>query len=722
MDNDLDKAINFHKKGQLDKAESLYIKLFNKNNKDSEVLQLLGTIYIQKNQFDLSETYLLKSLDINPYNAGTLNNLGILKKKIKDYNKALEFFDLNIEKNNFLNSWINKINILLENKRYEEGLRFSEKALKNFPNDIKIKNNYAVFLFNCGFQNESLKIYREFDDKGLHFEDSLINYSNILLQINNISKSLEIINQLLLVEKKNLNALRHRHLIYKLLFHFSKAEDDLLVAVQLDKLNFLTNKMLVELYIDFKKYEKAISYCNLMIEKKIEKNFFLTKKILSKINLGFWKGLKEELITFNKYFDYDDVSINPLSLKYINDNPLLQKKFSENYWNNKPKNQYFSNIKKIIDFKKDKIRIGYFSGDFRNHAVFYLIQDLFTNHNKKKFEILAYSSFKKDCSSRDKIKKNVDQFFDIDDKSDEEIIKLVKSHSLDIAIDLSGYTVHNKSHLFEYDIAKIKINYLGYPGTMGSTKYNFIISDENIVPKEHTHYYSEEVLYMPETYQPFNPLLFDFNFKKKDFNLPNDAFILASFSRIEKILPNIFEIWMKILNKYKDSYLALCINSEIVRSNIKLYCEDNAYDFNRIIFLNPINHKENLQRMSTFDLYLDTYPYNGHTGISDSLFQSCVPTISFTGNSFASRVSFSLLKVLNLQKLITYNEKEYYNKIDYYCKNRDELKKIKNYLINYKNNNLNRMKKFTLNFENILLSSLDSKFQNKTNYNSLFND
>ena len=102
------------------------------------------------------------------------------------------------------------------------------------------------------------------------------------------------------------------------------------------------------------------------------------------------------------------------------------------------------------------------------------------------------------------------------------------------------------------------------------------------------------------------------------------------------------------------------------------------------LFFKANNHKDNLIRISNFDLYLDTFPYNGHTGISDSLFQSCVPTISFTGNSFASRVSYSLLSSLKLQKLATFNEKKYFDKLLYYCLNRDELKKIRKFLWNIK--------------------------------------
>ena len=712
MDDEIKIAINFHKNGELDKAESLYLNILKKKD-DSGIYNLLGTIYLQKKKYELSKKYLEKSLSIDAKNPATLNNLGIVQKKILNYDEAVKFFEINIKKNNSLDSWINKSNILLENKKFKEGLIFSETALKNYPRNIKIRNNYAIFLFNSGYKNESLNIYNEFDKERSHSTDTLINYSNILFQIKAYKKALIIINQLLFVEKKNLQGIILRHQIYKSMSAYTKAEEDILYALSMDKLNLLTNKILIEFYIHINEYEKVILHCDLMINAKIEIDFFSTKKIFSKIYLGMWKGLVNELITFNQSLNYDNLSISPLFLKYLNDDPLLQKKLTENYCNNRVKDKNLFQI--LSDKKKDeknyKIKIGYFSGDFRNHAVFQLIQDLFLNHDKSNFEIYAYSSLKKEGPSRNKVKKYVDHFFDINDQSDEDIIGLVKLHSLDIAIDLSGHTAYSNSDLFEFDIAKIKINYLGFPGTMGTTKYDFILADRFIIPSEDINYYSESVIYLPENYQPYSPIQFDLDIKRSDFDLPDNVFILGCFSRIEKILPNIFDIWMNILKKYKDSYLALCINNSNVKNNIKIYCEDNKFDFDRIIFLNPIKHIDNLKRMSTFNLYLDTYPYNGHTGISDSLFQSCVPTISFTGNSFASRVSFSLLNTLNLKQLITFNEKEYFDKIDYFCSNRNELKEIKNYLTDYKSKNLKRMKGFTKDFENLMLSLIYKKNQ-----------
>ena len=112
-------------------------------------------------------------------------------------------------------------------------------------------------------------------------------------------------------------------------------------------------------------------------------------------------------------------------------------------------------------------------------------------------------SYKKTGLEREKIIKNVDYFFDIDDNNDEKTLKLIKSHSLDIAIDLSGYTKHSKSELFYFDIAKIKINFLGFPGTLGAVKYDYIICDNTVVPHEDKNFYSERLLYLNKNFLPF---------------------------------------------------------------------------------------------------------------------------------------------------------------------------------------------------------------------------
>ena len=145
---------------------------------------------------------------------------------------------------------------------FNDGLEFSKIALEKYPDNKEIKNNFAIFLYKCGFQNEALDIYKEFEKKKLHFNDSYINYCNILIEINDLDKALQNLNKLLSFDEKNLNGLRQRHFVYKCLSNYSKAEEDLLRAIDIDNFNFLTNKMLVDFYIDTKKFDKAIICCD----------------------------------------------------------------------------------------------------------------------------------------------------------------------------------------------------------------------------------------------------------------------------------------------------------------------------------------------------------------------------------------------------------------------------------------------------------------------------
>ena len=249
----INQALSLHKAGKLDQAEKTYLKILSKDKNNPTILQLLGTLYLQLKKVDLSEDYFLQSLRLDPKNPNTLNNLGILKKNKKEINKSLEYFNFNIKNNNFLKSWINKSNIFLENSRFKEGLELSKQALKNFPTNIKLRNNYAIFLFECGYQTEAFNVYNQFEIDGSHYIESYLSYSSLLIQINNFPKALENLNKLLTIDEKNLDGLRKRHYVYKSLMNFEKAEKDLLFAISINKLNFLNNKMLVEFYIDITK-------------------------------------------------------------------------------------------------------------------------------------------------------------------------------------------------------------------------------------------------------------------------------------------------------------------------------------------------------------------------------------------------------------------------------------------------------------------------------------
>ena len=715
------KALDLHQRGSLDEAEKIYLEILNITEdleSKSDILQLLGAVNLQKQNYNQSKEYLISSLKINPKNPYALNNLGILEKKNNNKEKAKFFFKKNIKYNHFLDSYTNAIEICTQNSELEEARQICVEALNKFPEDSGVKTAYAFLLFEQGNIEESLVLFEKITNSISSNPRSFYNYAIALMKIGNYKKSLLNINKFFLYSRNNADSFFLRHYIFKKLRNFIDAEKDLLSALKINGSNFKIQNALISFYLDFEKYLKVKSFCSIFLqdEKNSENiNFFKSAIFLADLYLANWKSTYNEFSRSNKISIKSKEVLKPLHLCYTIDDPQQILDFSKYYWdqylkdvNIKYKVYNNKNNNKNNNEKYKKIKIGFFSGDYREHAVSHLIKDLFSNFDKSKFEIYGYSFFKQSDYLRDEIKASFDKFFDLDYLSNQEMLDIVFKCNLDVAIDLSCYTKHNKSWIFAYQIAKIKINYLGYPGTMGSNDYDYLIADKHIIPSGLKKFYTEKIVYLPETYQPFSlKNIGNEKLQREDFDLPNNTFLIVSFSRIEKILPNIFEIWMKIIEKFKNVKLVLNISDKEVINNIKEFCNFMNFNFDKIIFVNKLPHLEHLKRLSLFDLYLDTYPYNSHTVLSDALFQSSLPAVSLVGNSFQSRVGSSLLHYADLKECITYNAKDYQNKILELIKNKDHLNNLKLKLEKRKKNLSNRMLKFTRDFEDVILDVLN---------------
>lgn len=702
-------ALNFHRENKLDKAEKIYLEIIDneKEIKKSDIFNLLGTLYLQKKDYKKAKDFLEKSFKLNKHNPATINNLGLLEKNNQNLTKAIEYFDININQNNFLDSHINKLNLLYEQKEYQKCLNNSILFLKKFPKDIKIRNILGLCYFETENESKSIEIFSDLVEEKNIYLDSFYNFSIILFKTCNFKKSLAVINQYFFLNKNPAaNIYFHRYNILKKLGKFKEAENDIFKAHDLDEENFEIKKSLYEHLYDRKKFKEAIKFCEKVINQEKNKNnikFFKLKKSEAQIFSCDWIDLPNTLEDFDDYL-IKKTPFNPLHLTYISNDPKFLNQYSSVYWNNKTQLKLNINLKKKLNIAKNKkIKVGFLSGDFKSHAVAYLIKDLFNFFNYSQFDVFAYSTHNKEDKMKNYFRNKIKNFFEISEMHPQKVLDLFSSHQLDVLFDLSGYTSFNQHWIFKFNISKIKINYLGYPGTMGSSCYDYILADQNIIPEEYRDFYSEKVIYMKETYQPFSTYFFDFEtIKRQHYNLPEDKILLTSFSRFEKIQPYIFNIWMKVISQNANCMLVLNCENNLIISNIKKYCKKNNFDFERIIFIEKIEHKENLKRMSLFDLYLDTFPYNSHTTMSDALFQACIPAVTMSGKTFASRVGLSLLKYSGLEELITNNTNEYFSKINHLILNQNIISKYKYHLKLKKINLKSRMKEFTSDLESVI--------------------
>lgn len=366
--------------------------------------------------------------------------------------------------------------------------------------------------------------------------------------------------------------------------------------------------------------------------------------------------------------------------------------------------------------RPERIKVGYFSADFHDHATMYLMAGLLREHNKEEFELFAYSyGCSKSGNWRKKAEDDIDFFYDVTDCSDRAIVDLARSHGLDIAIDLKGYTQHSRSGIFQFRVAPIQMNFLGYPGTMGADFIDYIIADPIVIPDDQREFYSEQVIYLPHSYQPNDDTreIADTQTTRSDFGLPEDAFVLCCFNNNYKISPREFGIWMRLLDQIDGSVLWLLKSNKWAEQNLRKETELRGVAPERLVFAERSPHTDHLARHRHADLFVDTFNCNAHTTASDALWGG-LPVVTKQGKQFAARVAASLLKAVGLPELITETEEDYERLIIELARQPKRLSAIKAKLAkNRSSEPLFDTKRYTRNFERGLKAAYDLYFEGK---------
>lgn len=305
-----------------------------------------------------------------------------------------------------------------------------------------------------------------------------------------------------------------------------------------------------------------------------------------------------------------------------------------------------------------KIKLGFLSGDLRMHAVSFLMVELFEEIDKSKFELYAYSWSKKDGSTVQKrIIESCDQFIDISFIDDLTAANKIRDDEIDILFDLQGLTAGARPNILATKPAPIIINYLGFPGTSGSTYADYIIADKYVIPENMQPYYSETPIYLPIFQCSDNKREVGITKSKIDYNIPEESFVYASMNNNHKYTEDIFECWLRIIKATDKSILWLLSDNDLSKRNMIAKAKEYNLE-DRLFFTERLIPTDYLARYKVIDLFLDTYPFNGGTTVNDALYMG-TPVLTLSGKTFASRMAGSLLKFNQSAGWIAKNIKEY---------------------------------------------------------------
>lgn len=315
-------------------------------------------------------------------------------------------------------------------------------------------------------------------------------------------------------------------------------------------------------------------------------------------------------------------------------------------------------------WRNDKIRIAYVSSGFHEHPTAFLTAELIELHDRSRFEILGVSLGPDDGSDiRARLIRGFDRFYDVRDKSDRDVAAMLNDLNIDIAVDRSGYIVNARPGIFAARPAPVQVNYLGFPGTLGASFYDYILADATVLPFDCQPFYSEKIVHLPDSYQSNDSTraIAARAPTRQEAGLPDDGFVFCCFNSSYKIAPAIFDVWMQLLKQVESSVLWLYRDRAAAEENLRQEAAARGVDPGRLVFATRVPQQDHLARHRLADLFLDTLPYNAHTTASDALWAG-LPVVTCYGEAFPGRVGASLLRAIGMPELVA-NDLDAYEKL-----------------------------------------------------------
>lgn len=694
-------AIHLHQTGHLAQAEQLYLQLLAKQPNNPQILHMLGLAAYQRGDLDKAILEISRAIEANPRQADYYSNLGLVlraagqaEKAVETYQKALSLSPRDAEihnnlggafhalgrlgdaatafskslsiKPNYPLAQFNLGNVLFDQGQFADAAGYFGKALQHWPEDADVQNNLGNALRNLGRFKEAAECYRHTLRIQPGYPSANRHLGWLLQELGQTAEAIQFYRASLAQDPADAsafynlaNALRETGQLEEAITCYRNA---LALSPQdPDTLNNLGNALR-----EAGKIDEAIACYREALKLNPEMHHTLAHLLHQCQQICDWGNLDEMVREIRKLVhEKPEAQIAPfvlLSLPGVT--PAEQLRCSQNWVNN----QYekFSSLASKLGFNfkrtdRTKIRLGYLSADFHEHATAYLMAEIFELHDREHFEVVAYSYGPDDGSPmRARLDNAFDRFEDVRTATDEEVAHKIFADGIDILIDLKGYTAHTRSQILAMRPAPLQVNYLGYPGTMGADFIDYLIGDPVVTPTSHEDAYAEKLALMPYCYQPNDrqrPL------KEKPSRtacgLPEHGFVFCGFNQNFKILPQTFDIWMRLLREVPESVLWLLESSPTAMDHLKREAEARGVNPARLIFAPRLPLPDHLARQQQADLLLDTLPYNAHTTASDALWAG-VPVLTCMGETFASRVAASLIQAVGLQELVVSSLEDYF--------------------------------------------------------------
>jgi predicted O-linked N-acetylglucosamine transferase (SPINDLY family) len=620
-------AVALHQAGRLGEAEILYKRILAMDTSHAGALGNLGLIHLQRGNREACIRLLGKSLEISPNQPTALNALGMSLQDLNRLDEAIASYDRAIAlKPDFIEALYNRGNALQLVSRLDE-------ALANYDRTLALRPDFAEAYYNRGIAQQKLN----------RLDEALASYDRALALRPDFAEA----------HNNRGNALKDIWRLDEALASYDRA-----LALRPDSVEIHNNRGNVLQIL--KRFDEALASYDRALALKPDYPYLAGSWLHCKMLCCDWNGLEAAYTVITDAIDIGKKASPPFTILAIPSTPAQQLRCAQIFIRDKYPGRS-TTMWPGERHNHDRIRIGYFSSDFRNHATGHLMAELFERHNRSRFEIIGFSyGPPANDPWRQRLEKTFDRFFDVRTWADRDTAALVREREIDIAVDLNGFTQSRRTGVFALRPAPVQVNYLGYPGTLGADYMDYLIADQTLIPQKHQMYYDEKIVYLPHTYQANNSTktISSRPFSRSELGLPDGAFVFCAFNNSFKITPDLFDVWMRLLQQVPGSVLWLLEGNAVATRNLRLETEKRGVSSDRLVFAPYMELAEHLARQRQADLFLDTFYCNAHTTASDALWAG-LPVLTCLGDTFAGRVAASLLQAVGLPELITHSHADY---------------------------------------------------------------
>jgi protein O-GlcNAc transferase len=656
----LQQAMALHQAGRLGEAEQLYQQVLAASPGDYAALHLMGLLRLMQNRLPEALTFMQAALKVQPGAPETLANYGIALSGLGRQEEALAALDGVVRaRPDDSKAWSNRGSIRHRLGRTEEALADFERALALDGGNLDALNNRGLSLQALRRPVEALASFDAMLVRAPDYPEGRNNRGLVLRALGRTEEALAEFDNVVAAQPDHAGAWVNRA---ALLWRLEKLDEALesygrALAINPDLLEALESRANL---LWTRKQALAPAIADLERAASIAPDHaYLRGALLHlKMHAGDWRNFAADKAALDAAVRAGKPAVLPYVYQGLSDSPADLLTCARIY----TAREYPAAARRMAigPRKPGRIRIGYVCGEFRAQATMYLAAGLFEQHDRSRFEIIAFDNGRDDGSAmRARVMASFDKFISIAQLSDADAAAVIRAEEVDILVNLNGYFGSMRMGVFALSPAPIQVNYLGFPGTLGADYMDYIIADGTVIPDGEDRFFAEKVVRLPGSYQINDSKRTVVGATRRaEHGLPENAFVFCHFNYGYKILPDHFALWLRLLKQTPGSVLWLLSGDPLLTQNLKAEAGRQAVDPQRLIFAPPLPLEAHLARMALGDLFLDSLPYNAHTTASDALWAG-LPLLTCRGAAFAGRVAASLLQAMALPELVTENLADY---------------------------------------------------------------